>query len=69
MQENPGTTLRPIFDFGYSRRVALTEHGRALRLHDHHASKHADRFGRIVERDKATVAKPMKRLFHSPTRP
>jgi hypothetical protein len=41
MQKNPGATLRPIFDFGYPGRVALPKHGGALRLHDHHASKHA----------------------------
>jgi hypothetical protein len=68
MQKNPGATLRPIFDFGYPGRVALTKHGGALRLHGHHASKQTDRFGRIVERDKATLAKPMKRFFHGPTR-
>ena len=63
-EEKSCATLRPLPDFVGSGRIALSEHGRALGLEDHHAPQHADRFGGVVDTEKAAGAQSAQPVLH-----
>jgi hypothetical protein len=67
--ERSARIVSPGGDLGGPGRLALSQHCGALRLHDHHAPQHADRFAGIINCDEAAGAEPAQARRYFPLMP